>query len=297
MKSYDLRKALFDYLNVIIGCMLSAFAITSILNSNGLITGGIVGISIILDKVTGMDYTYIYYALSLAVLILAWVSIGKREGLKIIFLSVLFPLVLIVFDNLSFYLIEDDMILASVYYGIIGGTGYGLILKRGFSQGGTDTIAKILHQRLFPFISISEILLGIDTSIIIASIFVFDKNVALYAIIAQIILVKTIDTVVFGLDSKKVKVEIISNMHEQIAEFILKKVKRGISTYDIKGGYMNINRLKIVTVCSPRESMLIKGYISKVDREAFVTVMPVNSVWGRGVGFDSLEETYLSDIL
>lgn len=290
MKRFDLRKVLFDYLNVVIGCILSAFAITSILKSNGLITGGIVGISIILDKVTGMNYTYIYYVLSLIVLVSAWISIGKREGLKIIFLSILFPLVLIVFDNLKFCLIEDDMMLASVYYGIIGGTGCGLILKRGFSQGGTDTIAKILHQKLFPFISISEILLGIDTIIIISSIFVFDKNVALYAIIAQIILIKAIDTVVFGLDSKKVKVEIISDMHEQISEFILKDVKRGISTYDIKGGYMNIKRLKIVTVCSPRESMLIKRYISKVDKEAFISVMPVISVWGRGVGFESLEE-------
>lgn len=289
MKGFDLRKVVFDYFNVILGCVLSAFAITSILKSNGLITGGIVGISIILDKVTGMNYTYVYYALSLLVLVSAWLSIGKREGLKIIFLSVLFPLVLIVFDNFNFRLIKDDMMLASVYYGLIGGAGCGLILKRGFSQGGTDTIAKILHQRLFPFISISEILLGIDTTIIVASIFIFDKNVALYALLAQIIFTKTVDTVVFGLDSKKVKIEIISNMHEQIAEFILQKVKRGISTYDIKGGYMNINRLKIVTVCSPRESMLIKGYISKVDKEAFVSVMPVNSVWGRGIGFESLE--------
>ena len=269
--------------------MLSAFAITSILRSNGLTTGGIVGISIILDEVTGVNYTYIYYALSLIVLIMAWISIGRGEGLKIIFLSVLFPLVLIVFDNLNFCLIEDDMILASVYYGIIGGAGCGLILKRGFSQGGTDTIAKILHQKLFPFISISEILLCVDTIIISASIFIFDKNVALYAIISQIILVKTIDVVVFGLDSKKVKIEIISNMHDQISEFILHKVKRGISIYNIKGGYMNIDRLKIVTVCSPRESMLIRGYISKVDKEAFVIVIPVNSVWGRGVGFESLD--------
>lgn len=82
MKRIDLRKVLFDYFNVVLGCILSAFAITSILKSNGLITGGIVGISIILDKVTGMYYTYIYYALSLIVLVSAWISIGKREGLK-----------------------------------------------------------------------------------------------------------------------------------------------------------------------------------------------------------------------
>lgn len=291
LKKLDIKKLLWDCFYIILGCVLSAFAITSILKSNGLVTGGITGISIILDKITGINFTYIYYLLSLIVLLLAWIAMGKNEALKIIALSVMFPVFLIIFQKLNFSLIQDDMILASVYYGIIGGAGYGLILKRGFSQGGTDTIAKILNHKLFPFISLSEILLGIDSVIIIASIFVFDKNIALYAIISQIILMKVIDTVVFGFSSRKVKVEIISNMHEKISEFILRDVKRGISTYDIKGGYMNIHRQKIVTVCSPRESMLIKRFISKTDPEAFVDVLPVISVWGRGVGFDSLEET------
>lgn len=143
---------------------------------------------------------------------------------------------------------------------------------------------------MFPFISISEILLGIDIGIIASSLIVYDKKVALYAIISQIILIKVVDAVVFGLESKKVKVEIISNMNEKISGFILNEMKRGISTYDIRGGYMNIHRMKIVTICSPREAMLIKRFIAKVDVEAFVNVMPVISVWGRGVGFDSLED-------
>jgi uncharacterized membrane-anchored protein YitT (DUF2179 family) len=290
MKGSDYKKLFWDYFYVVIGCILSAFAITSILKSNGLVTGGITGISIILDRITGINYTYLYYLLSMIVLLLAWLGIGRYEALKIIVLSILFPVFLIIFQMLNFCLIEDDMILAAIYYGIIAGTGCGLILKRGFSQGGTDTIAKILNQKFFPFISISEILLVIDTIIIIASIFVFDRNVALYAIISQIILMKVIDTVVFGFSSRKVKVEIISNMHEQISEFIIKDVKRGISTYDIKGGYMNIHRQKIVTICSPRESMLIKRFISKVDPDAFINVLPVISVWGRGIGFDSLKE-------
>ncbi len=286
----DLKKATWDFIYILIGCMLSAYAITSILKSNGLISGGITGISIIIDKLTGINYTYVYYVLSLLVLLLAWVTMGRREGLKIVALSILFPLFLIVFERLGFCLVKGDMILAVIYYGIIGGAGFGLILKRGFSQGGTDTIAKIIHHKLFPFMSISEILLGIDTLIILASLIVFDKNIALYAVIAQIILIKVVDVVVFGLESKKVKVEIISDRHGQIAEFILKQLRRGISTYDITGGYMNIHRQKIVTICSPRESMLIKRFIAKVDVEAFVNVLPVISVWGRGLGFDSVEE-------
>jgi uncharacterized membrane-anchored protein YitT (DUF2179 family) len=282
------NKSFIDYLYVFIGNILLAFAITSILKPNGLITGGITGISIIFDNIMNIKYTYIYYILSILVLVSARVFLGKREALKIVFISISFPLILILFEQLNIHFVENDMLLASIYYGIIGGIGAGLILKRGFSAGGTDTIAKILHRKIFPFVSISQILLGIDTAIIVLSIFIFDKNTALYAILTQFILMKSIDTVLFGLGSKKVKIEIISDENEKIQDYIINSVKRGISVYDIKGGYTNSRKRKIVSICSPRESMLIKKFIAEMDSNAFVYVLPVVSAWGRGLGFDSL---------
>lgn len=288
MIKIDYKKSFLDILFVSIGSILTAFSITSILKPNGLVTGGITGISLILEKVIRVNYTYLYYILSILVLITAWITMGKREGLKIITLSILFPFVLIIFQRLNFCFIKNDMMLATIYYGIMTGIGCGLVLKRGFSQGGTDTIAKILHYKVFTFISLSEILLGVDGTIIAASAIIYNKNVALYAIISQIIVVKVIDTVLFGFSSKKVKVEIISNRQEEITEYILHSIKRGVSTYEIKGGYMNMLRLKTLTICSPRESMLIKRFIANVDPDAFVNVLPVISVWGKGIGFDSL---------
>lgn len=88
MRNLDIKKLLCDYLYVLLGCVLSAFAVTSILKSNGLVTGGITGISIILDKLTGVNYTYIYYILSLLVLLLAWIGMGRNEALKIVALSI-----------------------------------------------------------------------------------------------------------------------------------------------------------------------------------------------------------------
>lgn len=195
-------KSISDYIYVLIGNLLLAFAITSILEPNGLITGGITGISIILDKLININYTYIYYVLSLLVLLSARILIGKREALKIVFLSILFPMILIIFEPLNINFVENDMLLASIYFGVIGGLGAGIILKRGFSAGGTDTIAKILHHKFFPFISISQVLLAIDTGIIIFSLLIYDRNTALYAILTQFVMMKTIDTVLFGLASK-----------------------------------------------------------------------------------------------
>jgi uncharacterized membrane-anchored protein YitT (DUF2179 family) len=290
LKNNDLKKIVLDCLLVTAGSILIAFAITSILKPNGLVTGGITGISIIIEKLIHIKYTYAYYLLSIVVLIAAWISIGKREGIKIITISIVFPIVLIMFEKLSFCFIKNDLMLASVYYGLICGIGSGLVLKRGYSMGGTDTVAKILHRKIFTFISVSEIMLYIDGAIIASSAIIYNLNIALYAIISQIILVTAIDAVLYGFGSKKVKLEIISSRHEDITNFILNEIKRGVTSYKVKGGYMNLERTKLLTICSPRESMLIKRYISQVDQDAFVDVLPVISVWGKGVGFDSLIE-------
>lgn len=288
MKNIDVKKLILDFLIVTIGCVLTAFAITSILRPNNLITGGITGISIIMESFIHIKYTYIYYVLSILVLISALIAMGKKEALKIITLSIFFPLILIVLEQFNYSFIENDTMLSCVYFGIVYGFGVGLVLKRGFSFGGTDTIAKVLHYKLLNFISISQILLGIDGLIIASSAIVYGKNIALYAIISQIITMKVIDSVMFGFTSKKVQIEIISAKHEEITAYILHTIRRGVSAYDIRGGYKNENRLKLQTVCSPRESMLIKRFISQIDCDAFIHVVPIISVWGKGTGFSRL---------
>lgn len=272
------------------GSAMVAFATSSILKTNGLVIGGITGASIIAEKVTGIDYTYIYYALSVCVLLCALLFMGRREALKIAALSIFFPAVLIVFNRSPFSFVEGDMMLASIYFGLIYGVGSGIILKRGFSFGGTDTIAKMLHVRVFPFISLSQILLAIDTVVIAASVFVFDRNIALYAILTQVVFMKTLDVVMFGIGSKLVKMEVISARYEEVSRYVMSEIKRGVSMYEVIGGYEHESRVKVVTVCSPREMMLIKRFIAKLDPDVFVNVTPVSAVWGRGKGFESITD-------
>ncbi|WP_051569095.1 YitT family protein [Alkaliphilus transvaalensis] len=286
----NIEKKIIDVLLVSVGCLLLAYAITSILKPNGLMTGGITGTSIILEKLLKINYSYIYYALSLMVLFLAWITLGKKEAYKIITLSTLFPLLLILFEKNPTPLIENDTFLATIYYGIIAGGGCGLVLKRGFSMGGTDTISKILHKKLLPTISLSQVILVVDSLIVIASGVLFDRTVALYAILTQIVFMKTLETVMFGLSAKTIKIEIITEKHQEVSNYILKEINRGISVYAIKGGYTNQEKQKIVSICSPREAMLIRMYISQIDENAFVDVLPVISVWGKGLGFQSIVE-------
>jgi uncharacterized membrane-anchored protein YitT (DUF2179 family) len=286
----NIKQFIVDFILVLIGCILLAFAVTAILEPNNLITGGFTGLSLILDDLININYTYIYYVFSLLVLAATYIFLGKHEARKILLLSIVFPSVLVVFNWLDLKFIEDDLFLASIYYGIIGGVGVGLILRQGYSTGGTDSVGKIIHVRKYPFISINQIITMIDLVIILISIWAYNLQIALYGIITQLVLLKAIESVMYGLSPKLVKLEIISNAQEEIAEFILYEIKRGISKYVILGGFTNQEKIKIVTVCSPRESLMIRNKLADLDENAFADVLPVISVWGEGLGFKRIRE-------
>lgn len=287
-----INRGFIDYLVVYLGCMIQAFAVTAILRPNGLIVGGFTGVSLVLGEVINIHYTYIYYFLCILVLISAWFILGKREALKIVLLSTTYPIILILFDNLNLHFMDansNDKLLTCIYYGIISGIGMGLILKKGFSQGSSDTVAKIINKKLFPFISISQILLAIDISILILSSFVFGKNAVFYAIIMQMVYAKAVDSVLFGFGSSLVKMVIISSEIDEISEYISGTINRGFSIGSIIGGHTEKRRRKIISICSIRESMLIKDFAAKVDKNAFINLVPVISAWGKGTGFEDLD--------
>ncbi len=294
-KQNRLTRYLIDSLYILTGSVLLAFGITVILKPNSLITGGTTGFAIVLEKITGIDFTLLYYALSLLILVITWLVLGKAEARKIVVLSVTFPTILVIFSKLfpgdAYNLTKGDMFLSSIYYGILAGLGVGLYLKRGYSGGGTDTVAKMLHRKLFPFVSISQILFALDLVVITLSIYVFDIRTALYAIITQLVFTKSVEAVLYGFAVPLVKMEILSVEEEAIEKFILNEIRRGISKYNIIGGYSNLSRTKLITICSQRESMLIREKIAELDQEAFVVLTNVGSVWGKGTDFDSLIDT------
>ena len=102
----------------------------------------------------------------------------KERNKKIVLLSITYPLILISMNRIQFNFLYDtsDKLLICIYYGIFMGIGTGLVLKRGFSQGSSDIIAKILHKKLFNFMGLSQVLLGIDVIILLFSSFIFEEQ-------------------------------------------------------------------------------------------------------------------------
>ncbi len=285
MEKINIKNLVNNAVYLTLGCIITAFSVNYILKPNGLVTSGITGLAIISEKYININYSYIYYFMTFTILIVTFLIMGKREILKIAFLSVLYPTVLLIMQNFEFKFVENDLLLASIYFSIFYGIGVGMILRKGFSFGGTDTIARILHKRIFPSINVSYIMLVLDGIVIIISAFAFGRNIALYSIISQLMVTKVCDYMIVGFGTKLYKLEIISSKYEEISEFIMLQLGRGVTVSHIKGGYTNGEKVQIESVCSPSQSIMIQKLIKEIDQTAFVKVLPIVSVWGKGNRF------------
>lgn len=285
MEKINFKNFISNIVYLTVGCVITAFSVNYILKPNGLITSGITGLSIIIEKYTNINYSYIYYFATLIILIVTYLIMGKKEVMKIIFLSILYPTVLLVMQNFEFQFVEDDIFLAMVYFSIFYGAGVGMILRKGFSFGGTDTIARIFNKKLFPAVNVSYLMMAIDGIVLTIAAFAFGMNIVLYSVIGQMIITKACDYAMFGIGTKLYKLEIISCRYEEISNYIMLQLGRGVTIYKTTGGYTNEEKIQIESVCSPSQSIMIQKYIKGIDPAAFVKVLPMISVWGKGNRF------------
>lgn len=281
----NLKKFLYDSLYLAVGCLITAFSVNYILKPNGLITSGITGLAIVLEKYLQINYSYIYYIFTFIILFATFIMMGKKEIMKIIFLSILYPTVLLLMQSIEFKFVENDLLLASIYFSIFYGIGVGMILRKGFSFGGTDTIARILNKKFFPSINVSYLMLILDGFVILTAAFAFGRNIALYSIISQLIITKVCDYIMFGFGTKLYKLEIISNKYEEISNYIMYELGRGVTIFKVKGCYTNEEKIQIESICSPNQAVMIQKLLKKIEPTAFVKVLPVINVWGRGRRF------------
>lgn len=285
------KKGLFDLFFLLLACSVGAFATVGVMIPNGLTSGGLTGIVRIVQNYIPLDFSLLYYGGSIVILAVVAVFLGLREFRKILLLTIVYPAVLFVFEKLNFQLLEEkDVLLAAVFCGVFSGISVGLVFWRGYSFSGTDAIAKILRKKLFPQYSLSKILLAIDGIIIVIAALIFGRNIALYALITQVIISRMVDIVIYGFEMKIVRLDIITTQDQAMSAYIMEDIGRGVSSTEITGGYTKNQYTQLSVMCSPRESILIKRRAAQLDQHALITVLPVETVWGTGEGFTDLEK-------
>lgn len=273
-----------SYLLIAAGTGIMAFAIKSTYDPIGLVTGGFTGIGIMVRRLTagvikgGIPIWLTNLVLNLPLFLAAFKLKGGRFLGRTLTASLLLSFWLGVIPDLD--LAGGDYLLASVYGGVLTGTGIGLVLSAQVATGGTDLIATLLHIRLRSY-SIAQILQVIDGMIIIAGIYVCGIRASLYAVFAVYLTSRVSDLITEGGKFSKA-VYIISDQYEQIADAVLHQMNRGTTLLPAVGMYREEQRNMLFCVVSKKEVVTLKEHIRNIDVHAFVIVTDAREVLGEG---------------
>ncbi|PUB10980.1 YitT family protein [Paenisporosarcina sp. OV554] len=260
---------------IIIGAIFMAMSIELFLVPNQLLDGGIVGISIILSHLSGLEIGLFIFLLNIPFFFIGYKQIGKTFALS----TVLGITVLSIF---TYFLhpvarFTDDLLLATVFGGIVLGIGVGLVIRYGGSLDGTEILA-ILFSSKSAF-SVGEIIMVFNVMIFTIAGFVFTWEQAMYSALAYFIAYKTIDIVIQGLDESK-SVYIISEHVDEVGEAIIDRLGRGVTYLHGEGAYTGDKKKIIFTVITRLEEAKLKTIVEDIDLQAFVAIGNIAEVRG-----------------
>ena len=277
MFSNNTFKILKECFIVSIACIIMAFNTNYFYLGNKLAQGGVSGLSLIIHYITEIDISYIYLALNIPLIIVAYIFIGKDFVFKTLFATIILTIFLKVFGTFRGPI--DDILMASIFGGGINGIAIGIIFYAGGSSGGTDIIAKIINQHYG--VAIGKVLLTIDFIILSMVAFIFGKVIFMYTLISLLVSAKMIDIIQEGIYSAK-GVTIITNKEEELRKRIMEDTGRGITLINAKGAYTQKEIGMLYCVVGKYQLMKVKSIVKEIDPMAFMIVSQVHEVIGKG---------------
>ncbi|WP_108061613.1 YitT family protein [Poseidonibacter lekithochrous] len=270
-----------NYLYVIFGVLLIAISVVIFFVPNNFTTGGTPGAALLLHKLTGFSIGSMVIAINIPLLIWGYKYLGKRFAIRTIFAIILISLFI---DLFSKYLYFPDLIsnilLASIFGGLVIGLGVGLIIKGNASAGGSTVVARIVSAN--SHIKPAQVILIIDVIIVVSSIYVFkDLEKALWSIMSIYVTAKAIDVVLTGTLTTKV-IHIATNKPELLSKRITQRL--GNDGTILKGTALHPNQDKtlIFIVLDVKRLGTLRQIIQETDKEAFMIVMEASEMLGRG---------------
>ena len=280
-----------DYTLIVTGAFILASGFVFFINPYNIVPGGVYGIGIVVHHlIPAIPVGTFGLALNIPLTLLGIKILGPKFGFKTVLGMILTSVFMdgltqIVGEEDPLHL-QDDLLLSSIFGGIVIGFGLGLIFKSRATSGGSDIIAMITAK--FTRLPLGQLLMVIDSIIVLIGLIVFrDWKIPLYSWIVIFITGKVIDITLDGINYDKA-LFIVSDKHEQIRECILKDLDRGGTYFKSEGLFSNQPKNVIFTVITRREVATLERMIQQIDPKAFLTVMNTSEILGEG--FKSLEE-------
>lgn len=267
-------KRLWTYFSIVLGAVVIAAGFNLFLIPHHLLSGGVSGVALVIGYFSPLNISILYFALNIPILIAGWLQLGKR----FVGLSVISVIVTTLFlELIPVNAVATDMLLSSVFGGVLVGFGTGLSFRVGGSTGGFDIIGSIVTKhRDFP---VGSVLVTLNAIVILAVAYLEnDWNLALASMISIYVAGKMVD--LLHISHIKVTVFIVTNQTEALLEKLLKR-PRGVTKIKTQGAFSHKEKDMLMTVTTRYELNDLKHIITKTDPDAFVNVVETVAVMGQ----------------
>ncbi len=255
---------------------------------NNILLGGFGGFSTIISYLLSqvginIPMSIIYLLLNVILYIFAVKILGKTFAIYAIIGIVSYSLFL---EVCKFPSISDDLLLCSIYGGVLTGFGIGIVIRSGATTGGGDMLGCVINHK-YPKVSVGWVTIIVNCIVICISLIIYGLNLSLYSIIGIFIAGRVSDLIIEGPRSVKA-FYIISNKSQDISNKLLTDLHRGVTTLEANGKFSNRHMEVILCLVSQFQIPKLKQIVYDIDPQVFLFSVSVKEAIGKG--FHKLEK-------
>ena len=275
----NIRIRLYRLLLITTSLVLSAIVYNLFLLPLSIVSGGTSSIGTIVYHLYNIDPAITIFLISGLCSLLGFMYLGKERTMGTILACIAYPLIIEATSKIVRYIPIDtsDTLLIVLFAAVLSGIANGLMYKSGYSSGGLPTISQILYEKFR--ISVAKSSFVMNFIIVMIGAYFFGLTNALYAVILLYIYSIITDRVLLGISQNKA-FYIITEKEKEIKEYIMEELKHSVTTFDVKGGFLEDKRRVMLTVIPSREYYRLTEGIKKIDKNAFFVVTDSYQVEG-----------------
>ena len=267
-------KLILEFLMCAVGAVIAAFAIEEFLAPNTILDGGVVGISMMINALSGFSLSVLTILINIPFVIIGGRRLGWMFIVKTAFSMAVFAIFLAVFEHLKAF--TDETLLAVCFGGVILGAGVGLVIRGGGCLDGTESVAILLNKKVNT--PVGTVVLIFNVIIYIVAGFLFGWDRAMYSLLTYFITSRVLNFVEGGLEQAKAAM-IITEDAKQVAEQIYKRLGRTVTIMEGEG-LVSGKKTVLYCVITRLEVNTLKNIVNSLDSSSFVAVSDVSEIIG-----------------
>ena len=274
-----MKKRLINWAMIVIGNFLLAVSVCAFIVPFDITVGGATGVGVILSKACSVPMWLTVLIINAVCLPLAWIFVGRKLVEGSLLSSLVYPLGLSLVEKIPHITeISNNLMLSTVYAGVIGGIGVGIVMKAEGSTGGLDIPPLILQKKLR--IPVKTSMYAMDACIMLLQLPFCETDRVLYGIISAFIFTQLIDRVLL-LGEKMYEVTVVTEHFQELRDALLQN-DYGVTMELAETGLMKKSIKEVTSTISARSLKHIQKLIRSIDDTAFVRIAQVTTVLGRG---------------